>query len=101
MDHLLDTECPTLSDPANGEVTITGTAIGSTATYSCDPGYELSSGGQQFIFTCEMPDGNADANWDGAIPTCHGETIIYGNDGWEGVGTNSWGPNLMRAPKPE
>ena len=33
--------CPELSDPANGEVTVTGQIEGSTAAYSCAIGYTL------------------------------------------------------------
>ena len=33
--------CPDLEDPANGKVMMTGNSDGDTATYSCDPGYEL------------------------------------------------------------
>ena len=32
-------DCGLLSDPPNGAVELTGTVVGSTATYSCDPGY--------------------------------------------------------------
>ena len=33
--------CGPLTDPVNGAVTVTGTMSGSTATYSCDPGYMI------------------------------------------------------------
>ena len=35
------TGCVDLSDPPNGEVTITGITIGSEAFYTCDSGYDL------------------------------------------------------------
>ena len=54
--------CGSLPDPANGQVTLTGTTVGSEATYTCNPGYTLwgdqtrqcRSGGQ----------------WSGSEPTC-------------------------------
>ena len=33
-------DCGPLSSPDNGNITLTGTLIGSTATYTCDSGYE-------------------------------------------------------------
>ena len=46
-----------LSNPANGQVII----IGSTATYTCDSGYELIGDDTR---TCE------DGVWTGQEPTC-------------------------------
>ena len=40
----------------------TGLTPGSTATYSCDEGYELSGSGQ---LVCQD-----DGTWDGPAPTC-------------------------------
>jgi CUB/sushi domain-containing protein len=55
-------DCATAPSPANGVVTTTGTTFGSTATYSCDPGYDLSSTDAR---TCQ-----ADGTWSGTTPTC-------------------------------
>ena len=38
---LVVTGCVSLSDPPNGEVTVTGITIGSEAIYRCDRGYNL------------------------------------------------------------
>ena len=54
--------CPILGSPANGQVTVTGNLPGDTATYSCDPGFELSG---ERVLTC----GN-DVMWSADPPTC-------------------------------
>ena len=85
-------ECPELYDPDNGEVNITGTRIGSEATYSCDPGYQLSSG--QANLTCQQVDDDT-ADWNGVLPTCEGKSIRensadeMGGDGFLG---SQWPP---------
>ena len=38
---VLTVVCTTLGNPSNGMVSLTGTSIGDTATYTCDDGYEL------------------------------------------------------------
>ena len=55
-------DCNALSDPANGQVSTTGTTFGQTATYSCDTGYNLVGDG---IRTCQ-----ATGEWSGSAPTC-------------------------------
>ena len=55
--------CGPLSDPANGNVTVSGLASGSTATYSCDSGYMLSGTGTR---TCQ------NLQWTGEAPICIG-----------------------------
>ena len=57
-------ECEVLSYPANGQVTI----IGSTATYTCDSGYELIGDDTR---TC------VDGVWTGEEPTCIGIIHIH------------------------
>ena len=47
----------------NGTLCYTGLTPGSTATYSCGKGYELSGGNEQLV--CQ---GNG--TWHGMIPTC-------------------------------
>ena len=52
-------ECEVLSNPANGQVTI----IDSTATYTCDSGYELIGDDTRIC---------VDGVWTGEEPTCIG-----------------------------
>ena len=52
--------CPSLTDPANGTVTWTGLTPGSTATYTCDEGFELNR-----VQTCQ-----SDGTWSDDPPTC-------------------------------
>ena len=54
--------CPTLDDPVNGMVSVTGTATGDTATYTCIAGFELI--GTETV-TC-MSDGT----WSDEPPMC-------------------------------
>ena len=65
---VLAIQCDALSDPANGTVSITGTGVGDTATYSCDEGYELSGSG---TLTCQL-----NGEWSGSPPTCEGKHSI-------------------------
>ena len=55
-------DCNTLSDPANGQVSTSGTTFGQTATYSCNPGYNLVGDNTR---ACQ-----ATGNWSGSEPTC-------------------------------
>ena len=55
-------DCSALSDPANGQVSTTGTTFGQTATYSCDTGYNLVGDSTR---TCQ-----ATGEWSGIAPTC-------------------------------
>ena len=57
--------CGSLSDPANGQVTLTtGKSFEQTATYSCDTGYNLVGNSTR---TCQ-----ATGNWSESAPTCQG-----------------------------
>ena len=53
--------CRNLSDPDNGQVTLTGIVYNSIARYSCDHGYILDG---DPLLTCQ-----ADGNWSGS-PLC-------------------------------
>ena len=54
-------QCPTLASPANGMVTIDG----NTATYSCDPGFDLESATGSATRTCQLT-----GSWTGTAPQC-------------------------------
>ncbi|XP_053378181.1 complement receptor type 1-like isoform X2 [Mercenaria mercenaria] len=53
--------CATLTDPSDGTVTATGNSFGNTATFSCDPGYDLIGSS---LLTCGT------GSWDDGAPTC-------------------------------
>ena len=56
-------DCGKLHNPANGQVSHTaGTKFGQTATYTCDPGYNLAG---VSTHTCQ-----ATGVWSGSEPTC-------------------------------
>ena len=61
-------DCDTLSDPANGQVSTTGTTFGETATYSCNTGYDLVGDSTR---TC-----GAAGNWSGSAPICQRMLIV-------------------------
>ena len=54
-------DCGPLPSPANGNITLTGTLIGSTATYTCDSGYERVG---SYTLVCQD-----DGTWSGS-PLC-------------------------------
>ena len=56
-------ECSTLKNPRYGQVVLTGTIFGSTATYSCNTGFILV--GEQ-TRTCQ-----ANGKWSGRAATCY------------------------------
>ena len=64
---LLAVDCGPPPQPANSIVQSTTTTFGSTAVYSCIPGYELSTGTGVFIRRCL-----GTAEWSGATPSCDG-----------------------------
>ena len=66
LQNLSSVDCGLLPDPDNGTVMLTGTHVGSKATYSCDPGY--SRVGDATV-VCQ-----SNVNWSGTA-TCIG--IIY------------------------
>ena len=57
-------DCGSLGDPSNGQVTLTGTTVGSTATYECNTGFTLMGNIER---TCQD-----DGDWSGTEPTCDG-----------------------------
>ena len=60
--NLTAIECPSLPDPENGRVTLSGNTLGSSATYSCDNGFGLVG---KSIRLCL-----ADGTWSEKEPTC-------------------------------
>ena len=59
-------DCGPLENPENGNVSLFGTTFGSSASYSCLPGYRLI--GSSFRF-CQ-----ASGNWSGSAPICQCKT---------------------------
>ena len=54
--------CPDLSDPTNGTVTVMGTSVGDTASYTCNYGFELIG---SMSVTC-----TSDGTWSDQPPMC-------------------------------
>ena len=54
--------CPELLDPDNGQVQLSDVVFESTATYSCDTGYNLNGSVSRMCM--------ADGQWNGEDPTC-------------------------------
>ena len=69
---LLSAQCPVLQDPDNGMVTTTSRRLrGSTATYTCNSGYQLLNGTPgSDVSTCQ-PDGT----WSGSEFQCVGMLV--------------------------
>ena len=62
-------DCGTLTNPANGQVSYSGsTTFGQTATYRCNTGYNLVGGSSR---TCQ-----ATRRWSGSTPTCQSMLFI-------------------------
>ena len=55
--------CPSVGDLTNGSASCTGDYIGSTCTFSCDEGYQLSH--TSAVVTCD-----ANGDWSDSPPTC-------------------------------
>ena len=63
--NLSAVDCGSLPAPDNGQVNVSATTFNSTATYSCDAGYELNGNQSR---TCLFS-----GNWSGNEPSCTGE----------------------------
>ena len=61
--------CPDPADIVNGMVTFTGNSVGDTATYNCDPGFELIG---DATTTCTLVDVNS-TTFQLMPPVCRGE----------------------------
>ncbi len=62
-------ECDRLRDIANGQVQLSGTAVGSTATYSCNRGYILVGKSTR---VCQ-----SNGEWSGREPFCKRKCSTY------------------------
>ena len=62
-------DCGSLASPANGQVSLTTTTFGSTATYECDAGYVLVGGEE--TRTCQE-----NGQWSGTAPTCNSKSSV-------------------------
>ena len=60
--------------PLNGHTTLSSQllAVGTTATYSCDPGYVLVG---ETTRTCEDVNGYIIGTWNVTMPTCEGKNF--------------------------
>ena len=58
--------CPSLPDPPNGIVSVTGFSVGGVATYICNEGFELVG---SEVRMCQ-----GDGEWSGEEPQCGGMT---------------------------
>ena len=61
--------CNLLTVPTNGSISYSNDTrdLGTVATYSCDPGYEVMG---DMTRTCDSAD-----TWSGTDTTCEGETV--------------------------
>ena len=60
-----DIDCGALDNPVNGEVSVSSTIFNSTATYSCNAGYNMTG---NYVRTC-LESGL----WSGSEPICTGK----------------------------
>ena len=58
--------CSTLSSPTNGAVRVNSLFVDGTATYACDPEYDLVGASS---CTCQST-----GSWSSSPPTCDGES---------------------------
>ena len=63
--YFIAIDCSSLADPNNGRVQLTGTNVGSTATYFCNEGYVLQETGTRECLSNGV--------WSGQAPTCERE----------------------------
>ena len=64
---LLGIKCGPLDNLKNGFVSLNGTEVGATATYTCKPGFVLEPEGEN-IRVC-----NQSGNWTRSVPVCRGK----------------------------
>ena len=59
---IIAVRCRRLNNPSDGSVSLSGTTVGSTATYSCNDGFRLQGGSRR---RCQN-----NGEWSGRAPTC-------------------------------
>ena len=71
--------CPPLEPPPNGAVDVLALVFESVVTYTCDTGFQLSSGGDSFNRVC-LENGE----WSADLPVCEGEfqSHVHGLEGF-------------------
>ncbi len=62
--------CPTLTDPVDGSVSFSSVSVDSTATYSCNTGFELVGVAPRTCFA-------GTGEWSGMEPTCQSTRIRH------------------------
>ena len=62
--------CDPLTNPVNGQVTLTTRTAGSVATYNCEVGYNLVG---NMTRTCQADTGGLD--WSDSEPVCQSQSI--------------------------
>ena len=80
-------DCRNLDNPSNGQVTLTGTTVGSTAVYECDSGITLVENMERTW--------QGDGTWSGADPTCDGMLWLTRTT------TNKLSPSLVAILSPQ
>ena len=65
---LFSADCGALPNPSNGKVILTGSLLGSSANYSCDPGYGIVG---EAKVVCQ-----SDGTWSGS-PLCQGTNYKF------------------------
>ena len=63
--HVEVIDCGELDDPDNGQVSHDETTVGSIATYTCDPGFNIVG---NMTRICQE-----NGDWSGTEPTCEGQ----------------------------
>jgi len=67
MPIAITVDCGNLSDPTNGHVSLTGTTVGNTASYTCNTGFRIRNNVPN-VRTCQDS-----GQWSGDEPTCEFE----------------------------
>ena len=68
-------ECPTLADPANGNLSMTGSVTGSVVIITCEDGFEIQDGFQPQGFSNYTRKCQLNKHWTGNDTLCQGKTI--------------------------
>ena len=71
LTKLTEILCEELQNPTNGQVSMTDQSFSSTATYTCDSGYELIG---DEVRRC------VDGEWTGQEPSCNGTYTLCSGD---------------------